>query len=283
MTTADTARDLVMLLQAVAGRLGITKPLAVFDIESTGVNPEVDRIVEITIARIEPGTLEVSGNRFLVHPNMPIPKEASDIHGITDEMVKDKPFFGEFADRVFDLLAGADLVGYNHRRFDTRLVAAECARCAFKNPCEGARLIDVGLIFMKREPRTLTAAMQFFCGQAHEDAHGTTADVTATLRVLLSQFDRYEDLPRDVDALDAMGRDPSWIDKDGKLVFRNGEACIGFGKNQGRPLRELVKKDPGYLSWILQKDFPDDVKAIIRDAQRGTFPPAPAAAVQVEA
>lgn len=277
--TAD-APALAPLLRALAAVLDLRQPLAVLDLESTGVNPDVDRIVELTVGRIDPDN-HVQAIYTRINPGVPIPAEATAVHGITDADVVDAPSFSKAAVPVAALLSGAVLVGYNHRRFDVRMIAAECARAGLDvNPCEGAALIDVGLIFMKREPRTLAAAMQFFCGEDHEDAHGTNADVVATLRVLLSQFERYPDLPRDIAALDAIGRDPSFIDRDGKIVWRGGKACIGFGKHQGVPL-EIVERS--FLAWMLDKDFPADTKTIVRQALKGTYPEPPAQPVTPEA
>lgn len=274
-TIQDTA--LGELLRVVAETLKIQRALAVLDLETTGVNPDLDRIVELTIARVEPGTCTIEMLHTRLNPEVPIPAEASAVHGITDADVKEAPPFRKMATVVMGLLAGADLLGFNHRRFDVRMIAAECRRRGLANPCESARLIDVGLIFMKREPRTLAAAMRFFCGETHEDAHGTTADVIATLRVLLGQFERYEDLSHDVEQLDAIGRDPSSIDREGKIVWRDGKAVLGFGKYLGVPL-DVV--DPGFLRWMVDKDFPLDTKEIVRLALKGTYPVLPEAAAE---
>lgn len=257
------------LLGVVARLLTIQRPLAALDLESTGTNPELDRIVELTIVRVEPVTFDVETLHTRVNPGVPIAPEVSAIHGLTEADVATAPPFLRISPRVERLLSGADLVGFNHRRFDVRLIAAECRRVGRPHPCETARLVDVRQIFMKREPRTLAAALQFFCGEAHDGAHGTTADVIATLRVLVAQFDRYPDLPRDIDGLDAIARDPSFVDRDGKIVWRGGDACIGFGKYAGVPLRLC---DPGFLQWMTTKDFPADTKAIVQQALRGTYP-----------
>ena len=263
------------LLQMVAERLQATRPIVALDLETTGTNPELDHIVEITITRFNPQSQQFSGIETRVNPGMPIPAEASAVHGIADDDVRACPRFSVIASRVFELLDGADLVGYNHRRFDVRLLAVEFARYGLLNPMETARTIDVGLIFMKREPRTLEAAVRFFCGIDHADAHGTTADVVATLQVLLAQFERYPDLPRTIEALDAIGRDASFIDRDGKIAWRGGRACINFGKHAGVPLDQV---ETGFLAWILGRDFPDDTKEIVRAALRGELPVPPAMA-----
>lgn len=265
---------LAELLEGLATRLQTDRPLAVVDLETTGVNVDVDRIVEITVARFDPLTRECNSFYAVLNPGVPIPKEASDVHGFTDDAVAEKPSFANCADVVHDMLKGSDLIGYGHRRFDVRLLAAEFRRVGYSDPCEGARLIDPQVIFFQREPRTLSAALKFFTGQAHEDAHGTTGDVIATLQVLTGQLARYEDLPRTVAELDALGRDPSFIDKDGKFIWRNGQACVGFGKNLGVP---LAKVDKSFLWWMLDKDFSAEAKDIARNAIKGNYPAMPMA------
>lgn len=267
-------------LRAVAQALAITRALAVFDLETTGINPERDRIVELTIARVEPGSLRCQTLYSLVNPGIPIPQEASAVHGIHDADVAESPRFAAIAPVAVRMFEGADLLGYNHRRFDVAMIAAECKAIGRANPCEGAHLVDAQLIYFKREPRDLTAALQFFCGETHTDAHGTSADVLATCRVLLGQLDRYPDLPRDVAGLDALGRDPSFIDRDGKFIWRGGKACVGFGRHQGVPLRQV---DQGFLYWMLDKDFPSDAKEIAREALRGRYPVPPPTTEPAEA
>lgn len=260
------------LLEQLADRLAITRALCVLDCETTGTNPELDRIVEISVARIEPDTRKVTSLSSRVNPNMAIPAEASAVHGITDADVAASPLFAQLAPMVERLLAGADLVSFNGRRFDSRLVAAELKRCQRPDPCQDARHIDVQQIYFQREPRTLEAAVRFFCGVDHEEAHGATGDVVATLQVLLAQFRKYDDLPADVAALDALGRDPSHIDRDGKFAWKGGKPCINFGQHQGVPLQQA---DRGFLTWMLKRDFSDEAKAIARDALSGTYPAAP--------
>ena len=266
------------LLTALASVLNPTKPIAVFDCETTGVAVEQDRIVEITVARFNPKTGDTESFHALVNPGRQIPKEASDIHGITNEQVKDQPKFAAVARQVCLLLAGADLLGFRHRRFDVKLIAAECRRVGLPDPCAGARMIDACDIFHKREPRTLEAALQFYCGVAHDDAHGTTADVIATLQVLVGQFGRYDDLPRDLDALHEIGRDPTWIDAEGKLKWAGGDVVFAFGKHQGVPLKIA---DRSYVTWVMNADWcPADTREILRHALKGEYP---VQAVAVEA
>ena len=259
---------------ALIARLKLERPLAIFDVETTGKFPERDRIVEITIAKLYP---DGRTTRFstLVNPTVPIPPEVSAIHGITDDMVKRMPVFSEIAERLAKGLEGADLGGYNARRFDVPMLVAEFARVGpgvFS--MTGRRIVDPQIIFFKREPRDLQAALRFFCGVALEESHRTDADVDATLAVFSAQFERYEDLPATVADLHeyCSQREPNWVDEQGKLVWLDGEACIAFGKNVGKSLRWLHQHDPSYLAWMLRNDFPPDVKAIVEAAANGRFP-----------
>lgn len=266
-THEDSIAD---LLKLAAQYLGITKALAAFDLETTGVNVEQDRIVEITVGRVEPVTFRTQVFRALVNPGRPIPPDATAVHAIGDADVANEPRFEALAPHVVAMLSGADLVGFNHRRFDVRMIAAECQRVGRPDPCAGARLVDVYRVFTQREPRDLSGAMRFYCGEDLTDAHGTNADVLATLRVMLAQFERYDDLPRDLDALHALNRDPTWVDQDGKIQWKNGEACLSFGKHAGVPLRHAERS---YLDWVARQEWcPADTREILKQAVRGKYP-----------
>lgn len=261
---------------ALAARLTLTRPLAFFDLESTGKYPERDRIVEIAITKVYPDGRE-SHFTALVNPTIPIPAEASAIHGITDDQVREMPTFKQLAPTIARGFEGCDLAGYNIRRFDVPLLLAEFRRTPTKFSADGRRLIDPCAVFHKREPRDLSAALQFFCGRAANGAHRTDADVEASIDVLLGQLERYGDLPTSVDELHAYCKDVSWIDDAGRLVWISGVACIGFGKHAGRPLESLAAEKDGrdYLRWILSSDFPTDTKALVQRALDGRFPMAP--------
>ena len=176
-------------------------------------------------------------------------------------------------------MAGCDLSGYNLKRFDVRMLECECARVGQPSPfTDDTRIVDAYRIFVKNESRDLSAAVAFYCPDAGPfDAHRAGADVEATARVLLAQLQRYDSLPQDVAALHAYcdPRDPNWLDEQGKIVWRDGEARLGFGKHAGRSLRDLVRNEPGLLNWILGRDFPADVKQIITEAMAGRFPAPP--------
>ena len=189
-------------------------------------------------------------------------------------MVADADTFKILAPEVSQFLNDCDLAGYNARRFDRKVLEAEYARVGAACPLNGAKLVDPFVIFTQREARTLTGAMTFYCGVPDFDGHNAIEDVKATLCVLAGQLEKYPDLPASVDGLHEFceQRDPAWIDPEGKVAFKNGVACINFGKNAGRQLRDLAKTDPDYLRWIITKDFSAEVKAIVDDALRGKFP-----------
>lgn len=259
--------------------LQLDRPLAVFDIEATGVNPRTDRIVELAIHRLHP-----DGSRdrhvFRINPEMPIPPEVSEIHGITDADVADCPTFEQRAEEVEALLAGCDLCGYNVLRFDIPMLEEEFLRAKKRFDATQCRVVDAQRIFHRREPRDLSAALRYYCGDEHADAHGADADVDATIRVLEGQLRMYEDLPRDVAALDAYcnPRDPDWTDRTGRLRWVDGEITINFGKKKGMLLRQLAVAETSYLRWILRSDFPRDTQDIVREALEGRFPEPPDAA-----
>lgn len=259
-------------------RLALDRPLCFFDLESTGTFPDRDRIVDLTIITLHP---DGSRSEFsaLVNPTVPIPPSATAIHGISDAMVGDQPTFKQLAPPIAALLTGADLAGFGVRRFDLRMLAAEFARAAVPFSLEGRRIIDALAIYHKREPRDLSAALRFYCGDELEGAHRALADVEATIAVLAGQFARYTDLPTSIDALHAYCRDERWVDDTGRIVWIDGVACIGFGKHAGRTLESLAAEPYGrdYLRWILDADFPTDTKRIVSSALAGKFPTPPAA------
>ena len=258
-------------------KLKLDRPLAVFDIEATGLNPRADRIVELAIVLLMPDRSRAS-RVFRINPGLPIPAGATAIHGITDADVATCPPFVAVADDVLRVLEGADLCGYNILRFDIPLLVEEFLRCGKTFDMSGRRIVDAQRIFHKREPRDLTAALAFYCGEMHLNAHGASADVDATIRVLEGQLERYSDLPRNLDELDEYcnPRDPSWVDTTGKLRWHQGEIVVNFGRKKDTPLRELVAEDPGFVKWMLRSDFPRDVQDILRNTLQGKWPKPPA-------
>ena len=256
----------------------LDRPLAAFDIEATGISPRADRIVELAIVRIMPdGTRDT--HTYRVNPEMPIPAEASAIHGITDEDVADCPVFPTIAQEIFDLLDGADLGGFNILRYDIPMLGEEFLRAGIEFDTEERRIIDAQRIFHKRHPRDLTAAVAFYCNEMLLDAHGAEADTLATIRVLEAQFEKYSDLPRDLDELDAYcnPRDPTWVDRIGRLKWVRGEVTLNFGKKKGTSLRRIIEEDRGFIKWMLRSDFPRDTKTILENAVKGSWPRPPKA------
>lgn len=243
----------------------LTRPLAVFDLETTGTDTKTDRIVEISILRIEPdGSNRIKTVR--VNPGIPIPAEVSALHGITDADVADKPPFRSYARAIVQHLDGCDLCGFNIRGYDLPLLIAELRRAGVELPLEERAVVDPLKIFHDRERRDLTGALRFYCQMEHEGAHGAEADVIATVAVLDAQVARYRDLPRTIDGLHATHVDPDAIDFDGKFRRVDGRIVFNFGKYMGQDLDSIAASKPDYLNWILQQDFYDDVKTIVRRA-----------------
>lgn len=255
--------------------LRLDRPLAVFDLETTGVDVEKDRIVQIAIVRVEP-----DGRRrtfeSLVNPERPIPPEATRVHGIKDTDVADKPTFSQLRQEVEEVLAGADLGGFNSINFDTPLLQNELRWAGSDLDLAQARQVDAMRIFHAMEPRNLTAALRFYCGQELVDAHSALADTEATLAILDAQIGRYQELPRDMDQLHRFCNpdEGRFVDRTRKLAWTpEGLAVFTFGKLKGQTLQQAVQGEGrGYLEWMLGKDFSDEVKNILRRALAGEFP-----------
>ena len=261
--------------QELASHLVLTRPLVCIDLEATGVMLGRDRIVQAATATILPNGL-VSTWQSLVNPEMPIPAETTAVHGITDAMVASAPTFAQVAPTLTALLLGSDLAGYNVERFDRRLLGAEFRRIGLPDPTVDARCVDAYLIFTRREPRSLDAALRFYGVEEQVSprrAHEAASDVEAALAVLTAQVKGYGDMPRTVDALYAwlVPPNPNRIDPDGRLIWVDGVAAVGFGAQAGRSLQDLASADRSFLEWMLRKDFADEVKALVRDALEGKF------------
>lgn len=239
--------------------LQLTKPLAFIDLETTGVNLGTDRIVEIAIVKILPDGNRTT-KRKLIHPGMPIPKASTEVHGITDEMVKDAPTFKQAAQELKQVLDGCDLAGYNSNRFDIPMLVEEFLRAEVEFDMKGRRMLDVQQIFYKMEPRTLSAAYQFYCGKALDGAHSATIDATATFEVLESQLQRYESLGTTLDSiLKSVGEEPI-VDFARRFIWENGVEVFNFGKFKGRPVADVLKSEPQYYDWMMKGDFPQHTK-----------------------
>jgi len=256
--------------------LELVRPLAFFDLETTGIDPMTDRIVEICVMRVDPdGEVETRTRR--INPERPIPPAATAVHGIRDEDVRDAPTFRQIARGLLEFIGGADLAGFNIHRFDAPLLDREFRDCGMDFALADRRIVDAMTIFHRMEPRDLSAAVRFYLDRDLVGAHAAEADVAATLDILDAQLERYPDLPRSVEELDAWSRSgrPGGVDRSGKFVWKNDEAVFAFGKHQGRSLRRIAGEAPDYLEWILESDFPPDTKALVRGALGGSFPSPP--------
>lgn len=239
--------------------LQLKKPLAFIDLETTGINLGTDRIVEIAIVKIlTDGTRSIK--RKLINPEMPIPKASSDIHGITDEMVKDAPAFKQVAHELKQMLDGCDLAGYNSNRFDIPLLMEEFLRAQVDFDMKNRKLLDVQNIFHKMEPRTLSAAYRFYCNKTLEGAHSAEVDATATYEILEAQVEKYPDLGQSVESiLKVLGEDQV-VDFARRFVMENGIEVFNFGKYKGRPVADVLKSEPQYYDWMMKGDFPQHTK-----------------------
>ncbi len=253
--------------------LKLERQIAFIDVETTGISPRSDRIVELSILRIQPdGSEGYKSHR--VNPETPIPAEATAIHGITDADVAGEPAFRQYAKSVRDFLEDCDIAGFNVIKFDLPFIEAELARAGVEFSRRGRYLVDSMVIFHQREPRDLEAAYRKYCGGEMENAHRAEEDAKASAKVLDGQLEAYGDLPRDVPALCGLcyAGDENYVDAEGRFVWVDGEAICNFGKHKGRPLRELAEQFPDYLDWICRQDFPADVKDIAVRALTGEFP-----------
>lgn len=257
--------------------LKLTRPLVVFDIESTGTMPRRDRIIELAAVKLFPdGSEQIK--TWLLNPTIPIPPETTKIHGISDEIVKDCPTFKDRAGEIFAFFEGCDLSGFNADRFDIPCLEEEFARAGYNLAASSRRHVDVQRIYHRMEPRDLSAAVRFYLGRDHAGAHGAEADAVATAEVLKAQMEKYPSLPQTVEEMDEflVPHDPMNADRYGMLRWRDGELLVNFGKKKGESLKKLMLDEPNYLRWIVKGDFDTEVKAIVRDLlENGRLPPAP--------
>jgi DNA polymerase III subunit epsilon len=235
--------------------LQLTRPLAIIDVETTGINLSIDRIVEIAIVRISTdGTKTVK--RKLLNPEMPISKTSSDIHGITNEMLQNAPTFKQVANEIKQFLENCDLAGYNSNRVDFPLLAEEFLRVGLDFDFKNRKLLDVQKIYHLMEQRTLSAAYKFYCNQSLDGAHGAEVDAVATWEVLQAQIQRYPQLGVTMESiLQCIGED-SIVDFARRMIMENGIEIFKFGKHKGRPVAEVLKTEPQYYDWMMKGDFP---------------------------
>jgi DNA polymerase-3 subunit epsilon len=252
-------------------KLNLKNPIIFFDLETTGINIAADRIVEIAYLKVDLNGNETSKTQR-VNPEMHIPEHVTDIHGISDEDVKDAPTFNEIARSLAKEFEGCDLAGYNSVRFDIPLLAEEFLRAGVDIDLKRRKFVDVQVIFMKMEPRTLSAAYKFFVGKELTDAHSAEADTYATYEVLQSQLDRYDNLENDIGKLAEFSAHNRNVDFAGRIVYNNEDVEVfNFGKYKGKPVTEVLEKDPGYFGWMMNGDFPLYTKKVLTSIKLNTI------------
>ncbi len=244
-------------------RLQLKNPLIFFDLETTGIDVAVDRIVEISYLKIYPNGNEES-KTIRVNPGIPIPAKATSIHGIKDEDVKDAPSFKEIAKNLAAVFEGCDFAGYNSNKFDLPLLAEEFLRADIELDLKKRKFIDIQVIFHKKEQRNLSAAYKFYCNKYLEDAHTAEADTRATYEILQAQLDKYDDLPNDVDELAKFSSHNRNVDFMGRIIYDDeDQEVFNFGKYKGQRVADVLKKDPGYYGWMINGSFPLHTKKVL--------------------
>jgi DNA polymerase-3 subunit epsilon len=256
--------------------LQLKRPIAFFDLETTGLNIAKDRIVEISILKVNPnGTLE--RKTWLVNPEYPIAPEATAVHGFTNEDLKDKPTFKQLAREISRFLDNCDLSGYNAIKFDIPLLVEEFLRAEVEFDVKNRKLVDVQNIFMKMEQRTLSAAYKFYLGKTLEDAHSAEADTEATYEILKAMLDRYANTPftdrdghtsypvkNDIQELSEFSSHHRNADLMGQIIYdAEGKEVFNFGKHKGKTVEEIFSREPSYYNWIMNADFPLFTKKLV--------------------
>ena len=239
--------------------LQLKKPLAIIDLETTGVNLGSDRIVEIAIVKALPdGSKQIK--RKLLNPEIPISAVSRELHGITNEMVKDAPTFKQVANEIKQFLDNCDLAGYNSNRFDIPLLAEEFLRVGLEFDFNNRRLVDVQKIFHMMEQRTLSAAYKFYCNKNLEGAHGAEVDASATWEILQAQIEKYPQLGSSVETIITCIGDDCIVDFARRMIMENGVEVFNFGKHKGRAVVDVLRAEPQYYDWMMKGDFPMHTK-----------------------
>lgn len=251
--------------------LYLKKPIVFLDLETTGTNIVKDRIVEISLLKIYPNGDQES-KTMKINPTVPIDPASTEIHGITDDDVKDAPTFVEVASNVKQFIEGCDLAGFNSTRFDIPLLAEEFLRAEVDYDLKKHRFIDVQVIFHKMEKRTLSAAYQFYCKKELKNAHSAEADTQATYEILKAQIDHYESLENDMDQLSKFSAHNKNVDYAGRIIYdEKGKEIFNFGKYKGQPVEKVLNNDPGYYGWMINNDFPLYTKKVLTSIKLKVF------------
>ncbi|WP_405292242.1 exonuclease domain-containing protein [Algibacter sp. Ld11] len=244
-------------------KLNLTKPICFFDLETTGINISKDRVVEISILKVYPNGNKES-RTWLVNPEMTIPQEVIEIHGISNEKVANEPTFKELAKDIYNMIKDSDLGGFNSNRFDIPLLAEELLRADIDFDMKSSLAVDVQTIFHKMEQRTLSAAYKFYCNEDLEGAHSAEADTNATYEILKAQLDRYDELENSTKFLAEFSSRNKFADFAGFINYnKDGVECFSFGKHKGKLVTDVLEQEPGYFGWLLNADFPLYTKKVL--------------------
>lgn len=234
--------------------LQLTRPIAFIDLETTGINISTDRIVEIAIVKISPDGSRLV-KRKIINPTIPIPQAAIDVHGITNEMVKDAPTFKQASNEIKQFIEGCDIGGYNSNRFDIPMLVEEFLRCELNIDIESRKLVDVQKVYHLMEQRTLSAAYKFYCQKELEGAHGAEVDATATYEVLEAQIAKYSQIGNTVESIIKFTGEEQIVDFSRRFIMENGVEIFNFGKHKGKPVTRVLKEEPQYYDWMMKGDF----------------------------
>lgn len=243
--------------------LNLKRPIVFFDLETTGIDVVKDRIVEISIVKIQPnGNKDIKTRR--INPGIPIPIQSSEIHGIYDKDIENEPNFKSIAKSLSDFIKGCDFAGYNSNKFDIPLLVEEFLRAGIDVDIKKFNCVDVQTIFHKKEQRTLSAAYMFYCNKVLEGAHSAEADTLATYDILCAQLDRYDDMENDMEFLAEFSKQNNNADYAGRIAYdENNEEVFNFGKYKGKRVVDVFTTDSGYYSWIMNGDFPEYTKKVL--------------------
>ena len=238
----------------------LTKPLAFYDLETTGLNTSTDKIVSITITKLMPDE-SIEKKYSIINPEMLIPQESVDLHGITNEMVKGKPTFKQLSQGIYEFMKDCDLVGYNNNYYDNSLLQEEFAKCDIDYPNKDVASVDCCFIFKHFQKRDLTAALKHYCNEEMMNAHDSEADADATMKIFLAQIEKHPELKdKTIKEISDFCNPNNRVDWQGKIVYdKDGDYIYNFGASKG----QKVKDNPGFAKWVLKKDFPLTLKVLL--------------------
>ena len=243
-------------------RVKLDRPICFFDLETTGAKVGKDRIVEIAILRLDTNNQE-SQKVWRINPEMDISPQATQVHGISNQMVEKEPNFAHYSNEIYQFIKGCDLAGFNAIKFDIPILVEELIRADIDFDFSRIRMIDSQVIYHKKEPRNLSAALKFYCNKDLENAHSALDDTIATYEVFKAQLDRYDDLEPNMDFLSEYTKRNNNLDFAGKIrIDSDNDAIFAFGKYAGQKVTDVFKSDKGYYSWIMKGDFPEYTKKI---------------------